>query len=176
MTKQVLTDLSKEAYISGFTIDDLLPMKCTCNASEKNSEHINTIQKSIKEETELEVSTFHFSEKLIKNLKERSRTLSSFTAVVAQFWRCITKAQEVPEEERVDIEVVVDCRGRIKPHLAPTYFGNCVILGYAWNTVKELLEQDICFVSRLIQEAINSWRSTSIMVRISAKQQRPGYY
>jgi hypothetical protein len=155
-TKQVLTNLSKEAYISSFTRDDLLPMKFTGNASEENSENISTIQKSMKEETNLEVSSFHFSEKLIKKLKQRSGTLSSFTAVAAQFWRCIIKAQEVPEQERVDVKVVADCRGRVKPALPPTYFGNCVSIGYARTTAKELLEQDIRFAARLIQETINS--------------------
>lgn len=154
--KQVLTDLSKEAYISSFTRDDLLPRKCTSNTSEENSANITTIQKSMKEETKLEVSSFHFSEKMIKKLKERSGTLSSFVAVAAQFWRCIMKAREVPHEEYVDIEVVAECRGRVKPPLPQTYFGNCVSYGYARTTAKELMEQDIRFAARLIQEAINS--------------------
>eukprot|EP00253_Pinus_taeda_P007615 PITA_07615 len=183
-SKQVLTHLSKEAHVSSFARDNFLPVKyagstgnaseetmkyagSTGNASEENmkyagstgnasEENISTIHKSTREETKLELSAFHFSEKMIKKLKQRSGTLSSFIAVAAQFWRCIMKAREVPEEERVAFKVVADCRGRVKPHLPPTYFGNCVSFGYAQTSAKELLEQDIRFAARLIQEIINS--------------------
>eukprot|EP00253_Pinus_taeda_P030859 PITA_30859 len=183
-SKQVLTHLSKEAHVSSFSRDNLLPVKyagSTRNASEENmkyaggtgnaseenmkyagstrnasEENISTIHKSTREETKLEVSAFHFSEKMIKKLKQQSGTLSSFIAVAAQFWRCIMKAREVPEEERVAFKVVAECRGRVKPHLPPTYFGNCVSFGYAQTSAKELLDQDIRFAARLIQEIINS--------------------
>lgn len=153
--KRVLTHLSKEARVSSFT-RDMKYAGSTGSPSEENSRDISTIHKSMKKETKLEVSAFHFSEKLIKKLKERSGALSSLIAVAAQFWRCIMKAREVGEEERVAIKVIAECRGRVKQHLPPTYFGNCVSYGYAQTTAKELLEQDIRFSARLIQEIINS--------------------
>lgn len=97
-TKQVLTDLSKEAYISCFTRhDNLLPTSKYSGSTGNAVSEENNIQRSLKEETKLQVSTFHFSEKLIKNLKERSGALSSFVAVAAQFWRCVIKARDVGE-------------------------------------------------------------------------------
>eukprot|EP00253_Pinus_taeda_P004889 PITA_04889 len=153
--KRVLTHLSKEARVSSFT-RDMKYAGSTGSPSEENSLNISTIHKSMKKETKLEVSAFHFSEKLIKKLKKRSGTLSSLIAVTAQFWRCIMKAREVGEEERVAIRVVAECRGRVKQHLPPTYFGNCLSYGYAQTTANELFEQDIRFSARLIQEIINS--------------------
>lgn len=52
--------------------------------------------------------------------------------------------------------MVAECRGRVKPPLPPTYFGNCVSSGYARTSAKELLQQDIRFAARLIEEAIKS--------------------
>jgi hypothetical protein len=158
--EEVVNDRIKEAQILRFTRDDSLPMKnseisvSTSNASRNAN---NTIQKPIKsKETKLEIFTFHFSEKMIQNLKERSGASSSFVAVAAQFWRCVMEAREVPAEEAVYFALAVDCRGRVNPPLPPTYFGNCVCIGTARTTAKKLLGQDIGFSAALIQELIHS--------------------
>lgn len=158
--EEVVNDRVKEAQILRFTRDDLLPMEnseigvSTSNSSRNAN---NLIQKPMKsEETKLEISTFHFSEKIIQNLKERSGASSSFVAVAAQFWRCVMEAQEVPAKEAVYFAIAVDCRGRVNPPLPPTYFGNCICIGTARTTAKQLLGQDIGFAAALIQELIHS--------------------
>lgn len=117
---------------------------------------ISVVQNSVEDETNLEISTFHFSEKLIQGLKERSGTKISFVAVSAQFWRCVMKAPQVPENEPVYFTVAIDFIGRVKPPLPPTYFGNCVCSGIVGTTAKQLLAQDIVFVATLIQELVSS--------------------
>lgn len=157
---EVVNERIKEAQILRFTRDDLLPMKnseISLSTSDPSRNKNSSIQKPIKsEETRLEISTFHFSEKMIQNLKERSGASSSFVAVAAQFWRCVMEAREVPEKEAVYFALAVDCRGRVNPPLPPTYFGNCICIGTARITAKQLLGQDIGFAAALIQELIHS--------------------
>jgi hypothetical protein len=117
---------------------------------------ITNIQNFMKEDTTLEISTFHFSESMIQNLKERSGASSSLVAVSAQFWRSVMKARQVPEKELVYFELAADVRDRVKPPLPPTYFGNCISMGIGRTTAKQLFEQDISFAAALIQEVINS--------------------
>eukprot|EP00253_Pinus_taeda_P001347 PITA_01347 len=157
--EEVVTDFIKEAQIFRFVRDNPLPVKY----SEINSSNVdgsvenrsNIIQKSVEEETNLQISTFHFSEKVIEALKERSGASTSFVAVSAQFWRCVMKARQVPENKPVYFRVPIDFRGRVKPPLPPTYFGNCVCSGIARTTAKQLLEEDIVFAAALIQEIIS---------------------
>ena len=93
---------------------------------------------------------------MIGKLKERSGALSSFVAVSAHFWRCVTRARELPEKEAVDFGVIAHSRDRVKLALPQTYFGNCVCMGVARTRVKQLLGQDIRFAAALIQELIKS--------------------
>ncbi|XP_059064292.1 phenolic glucoside malonyltransferase 1-like [Cryptomeria japonica] len=51
--------------------------------------------------TEVIYSAFCFTEEIIQDLKQRSGASSSFVAVAAQFWRCVMRAREVPQEETV---------------------------------------------------------------------------
>jgi hypothetical protein len=162
--EEVVTDLIKEAQIFRFVQENSLPIKYSeINASAGIDSLENTkngiIGKSIEEETNLEISTFLFSEKIIHDLKERSGASTSFVAVAAQFWRCVMKAREVPEKEPVYFATPADCRGRVKPSLPPTYFGNCLCLCIARTTAKNLLGQDISFAAALIQEVIYSCAS-----------------
>lgn len=158
--EEVVNDRIKEAQILRFTRDDLLPMKnseISLSTSDPSRNMNSSIQKPIKSEgTKLEITTFHFSEKMIESLKERSGASSSFVAVAAQFWRCVMEAREVPENEAVYFALAVDCRGRVNPPLPPTYFGNCICIGTARTTAKQLLGQDIGFAAALIQELIHS--------------------
>eukprot|EP00253_Pinus_taeda_P024350 PITA_24350 len=52
--------------------------------------------------------------------------------------------------------VAAEFGGRVRPPLPPTYFVNCLCVGLARTSAKQLLEQDVCFAASLIQELINS--------------------
>ncbi|XP_059064285.1 hydroxycinnamoyltransferase-like [Cryptomeria japonica] len=112
-----------------------------------------------KRKTEVIYSTFFFTEDTIQDLKQRSGASTSFVAVAAQFWRCVMRAREVPQEEAVYFGVLCDCRGRVKPPLPPTYFGNCLSPGLAQTTAKKLINSDISFAAGVIQQVIDSCTS-----------------
>ncbi|GLJ35436.1 hypothetical protein SUGI_0712690 [Cryptomeria japonica] len=111
---------------------------------------------SLQKRADLICSTFCFKEERIQELKKGSRASSSFVAVAAHFWRCVMRAREVPLEEAVYFLVMVDCRGRVKPRLLPTYFGNCISLGLAQTRARTLINTDISFAADVIQQAISS--------------------
>eukprot|EP00253_Pinus_taeda_P025509 PITA_25509 len=159
--EEVVTDLIKEAQIFRFVPDNTPPLKYSkINASvgDPSVENIDIsiVQNFVEDETNLEISTLHSSEKIIQALKERSGASTSFVALSAQFWRCIMKSQQVPEKESVYFRVPIDFRGQVKPPLPPTYFGNCICRGISETTAKQLLEEDIVFAAILIQELIFS--------------------
>ncbi|GLJ34178.1 hypothetical protein SUGI_0687000 [Cryptomeria japonica] len=106
--------------------------------------------------TEVIYSTFCFTEEIIQDLKQQSGASSSFVAVAAQFWRCVMRAREVPPEETVFFVLLADCRGRVKPPLLPTYFGNCLYAGLAQTTANILIDSPISFAADVIQQVINS--------------------
>ncbi|XP_057835007.1 BAHD acyltransferase DCR-like [Cryptomeria japonica] len=112
-----------------------------------------------KMKTEVIYSTFCFTDDMIQELKQRSGASSSFVAVAAQFSRCVMRAREVSLEEAVYFVLLGDCRGRVKPPLPPTYFGNCLSLGLAQTTAKALINSDISFAADIIQQLIHSCTS-----------------
>ena len=64
-----------------------------------------------KKHIRLEISTFHFTEQIIQNLKERARASTTFMSFFAWFWKCVLKSRQVPEEELIYYVVVANCRG-----------------------------------------------------------------
>lgn len=166
-----VTDRVKGAKVLKFLQDDLMPMTVeppverkelinlsTGDIAVKKTED-NSTAKSMKDERELQISAFHFSEKMIRNLKERAQASSSFVAVAAHFWKCVIEARNVPENQTVHFQLFADCRDQLMPPLPPTYFGNCLCPGAAQTNAKQLLEQDICFAAGVIQEVIISCKT-----------------
>jgi len=157
--EEVVIDDIKGAQIFKFMRDDLQPKNEEIKMSESDA-NINTdssVQEYMNDQTEdLEICSFHFNEEMIGKLKARAGASSSFVAISAHFWRCVTRAREVPEKEAVDFGMLANSRGRVKPPLSPTFFGNCVCMGFARSRTKQLLGQDIRFAAALIQELIKS--------------------
>lgn len=157
--QEVVVGDIKGAQIFKFMLDDLQPTDGKINVSKSDAD-INSdssVQDYVNYQTEdLEISGFHFNEEIIGKLKERAGAASSFVAISAHFWRCVTRAREVPEKEAVDFGIIANSRGRVKPPLPPTFFGNCVCMGFARTRAKQLLGQDIRFAAALIQELIKS--------------------
>lgn len=155
--EEVVTDRIKEAHIFKFLRDDLLPMNhLETNVMESINECSAQIIKPLKYDIDVEMHTFRFSEEMVRKLKEEAQASSSFVAVIAHFWKCLTQAREVPDTEPVDISVVADLRGRVKPPLPPTYFGNCLCLGLVRTSAQRLLGQHVSFAASLIQLLIDS--------------------
>lgn len=181
-TEEVVTDRIKGAQIFKYFLDDLLPIKSEyethesdgagCASLENTDE--NSFMSPIKDETDLRISTFHFSEQMIQKLKERTGPFSSFVAVAAHFWRCVVKARQIPEKEPVVFGLLADCRSRVNPPLPHTYFGNCLWVGFARTTVQQLLCQDICFAATLIHEVVSSCTDTQINYMIDFLNESPG--
>ncbi|XP_059064524.1 BAHD acyltransferase DCR-like [Cryptomeria japonica] len=132
---------------------------------DRTSQHKNTsgFENEVKTEDPLQkrsdliYSTFCFTEEIIQELKQQSRASSSFVAVAAQFWRCVIRAREIPQEEAVFFGLLADCRRRVKPPLLPTYFGNCVSPGSAQTRAHTLINADISFAADVIQQLISSY-------------------
>ncbi|XP_059065153.1 hydroxycinnamoyltransferase-like isoform X2 [Cryptomeria japonica] len=149
---QIVNDGIRGANIFKFVPDDSKSEHKITSSIEKEGKSEEVLQKR----TDLIQSTFCFTEEIIQELKMRSRAKTSFVAVAAQFWRCVMRAREVPQEEGVFFAVLADCRGRVKPPLLPTYFGNCVSLGVAQTRADTLINADISFAADVIQQLISS--------------------
>ncbi|GLJ43007.1 hypothetical protein SUGI_0892560 [Cryptomeria japonica] len=146
------------AQIYKFLPDDL-QQNSENSSSEQALEREVGIQKWLGNNTEPRYSTFCFTEIMIRDLKQQSGASSSFIAVTAQFWRCLTRAREVADDEPIVFSLLADCRGRVKPPLPKAYFGNCLSLGIVRTTEKILLANKLCFAAGLIQELVNSCTS-----------------
>nr|ABR17740.1 unknown [Picea sitchensis] len=158
--EEVVINNIEGAQIFKFVRDDLLTKDVEINVSKSEADKRRLLEFILKDQTEdLEICSFHFNEEMIEKLKERAGTSSSFVAVSAHFWICVTRAREVPDNEPVGFGMSANSRGRVKPPLPPTFLGNCICMGFAQTTAKQLLGQDIRFAATLIKELIKSCSS-----------------
>ena len=89
-----------------------------------------------------------------KQLQKPSFQLSSFAITAAYTWACLVKAQQI-RTEKVYLGIAVDCRGRLKPPVPPTYFGNCITCLIVNADSDKLTGEDgVATAAKVIGEAI----------------------
>ncbi|KAM0947438.1 putative isoflavone-7-O-beta-glucoside 6''-O-malonyltransferase [Dioscorea sansibarensis] len=103
---------------------------------------------------------------LKKNFSMKSKdnkTPSTFTVVCAYAWVCHVKAQGYSTKERVPFVFAVDCRGRLKPPLPSTFFGNCVRPGVAEEDAEKLVGEDgVVVACEAIMRAIDAFKDDAL--------------
>ncbi|CAI9115310.1 OLC1v1016176C1 [Oldenlandia corymbosa var. corymbosa] len=110
---------------------------------------------------------FHFSTESVAKLKAKandnknngdcdSRKSSSFQAVSAHVWRCITRARKIPSDQTTIATLAVDHRSRLVPPASQNSFGNYVSPVEAAVNCGELLERSLGWAALLLHEAVNS--------------------
>ncbi|CAA6670514.1 unnamed protein product [Spirodela intermedia] len=52
--------------------------------------------------------------------------ISSFQALGALMWRCITRLRRFPDDQKVGCRLAAENRRRLRPQLPPAYFGNSI--------------------------------------------------
>ncbi|XP_039137490.1 phenolic glucoside malonyltransferase 2-like [Dioscorea cayenensis subsp. rotundata] len=103
---------------------------------------------------------------LKKNFSTKSKdnkTPSTFTVACAYIWVCYVKAQRYPTKERAHFIFPVDCRGRLKPPLPATFFGNCIRPGLAEEDTEKLIGEDgVLVASEAIMRTIDAFKDDAI--------------
>lgn len=111
---------------------------------------------------ELKERIFHFSSESLAELKAKanyecnSTKISTFQALSAQVWRCITRAQNLPSDQQTSIGTSINNRVRLNPPLSEDYFGNCIQVVTATAACGELLGNGLGWAAwKLHQMVIN---------------------
>ncbi|GFY86963.1 hypothetical protein Acr_05g0006020 [Actinidia rufa] len=100
-----------------------------------------------------------------KQLEKPSFYLSSFAITTAYTWFCLIKARQI-RAEKVYLGINVDCRGRLKPPVPPTYFGNCITSVIVDVDSDELIGEDgVATAAKAIGEAIERLKDGVLEVK-----------
>ncbi|KAL3505143.1 hypothetical protein ACH5RR_034984 [Cinchona calisaya] len=101
------------------------------------------------QEPELKERVFQFSSESLAKLKEKANLecnctkISTFQALSAHVWRCITKSRKFPPDQETRTSVSINNRSRLNPPLSEDYFGNGVHLATATAKSGELLRNGL---------------------------------
>lgn len=135
----------------------------------------------------LRVKIFHFKRETIEALKNGANRMaskdggarvpvSSFQALCAHVWQAITRARRLAAHEPTTFRVAVNCRSRLVPPLAPSYFGNTVQSIYSTATAGEILSGDVSFPAGLLHDIIDGHRDAAIRGALQRWEERPIVY
>ncbi|XP_068642756.1 uncharacterized acetyltransferase At3g50280 [Aristolochia californica] len=119
---------------------------------------------------------FHFSAEAIKKLKSKAnaqrdtRDISSFQALSALVWQCITRTRRhLTIDQKTTCRLATNNRSRLDPPLSSEYLGNCIQVVSATTTIGELLSKDLGWAAWLlhlsvighsdgvVREMVNKW-------------------
>ncbi|KAH7846643.1 hypothetical protein Vadar_016381 [Vaccinium darrowii] len=103
---------------------------------------------------------FHFSSQSVAKLKCKANSeckalnISSFQAVCALIWRCVTRARRVPRDQETSCSMAANNRTRMDLPLPNEYFGNLTqpVVGKA--SAGELLEHRFGWAAWRLHEAV----------------------
>ncbi|KAJ7962267.1 putative HXXXD-type acyl-transferase family protein [Quillaja saponaria] len=93
---------------------------------------------------QLKQRVFRFSKEKIAELKAKANSqmgtskISSFQALLAHIWQCVTRNRPVDDEDVVKYNVIVGTRSRLQPPLPPQYFGSAALIRSVKATAGEL--------------------------------------
>ncbi|KAK9093283.1 hypothetical protein Syun_028194 [Stephania yunnanensis] len=102
----------------------------------------------------------HFSAKSIAalkakaNLEANTNNISSFQALSALIWRAITRARDLPHDQKTICRLAMNCRSRMRPAWPESYFGNCIQAAGTPAEAGELLERGIGWAARALNETV----------------------
>ncbi|KAJ4809735.1 HXXXD-type acyl-transferase-like protein [Rhynchospora pubera] len=111
---------------------------------------------------------FHFSRESLVNLKERANqecgkgTISTFQALSALMWRCITRARRLTFEQKTSWLMSIQNRTRLQPPLSPNYFGNSFSTVSTTTTAGELLDNNLGWAAWLVHQIISNHTDSAI--------------
>lgn len=101
--------------------------------------------------------TLRLSKDNIEKLKSKASgenlAATTFTAVVAHSWKCITKARKLSPEQTTRLLIGCDSKAIVNPPLSPLLNANAIVHLSSTMTVKEMVSCDLNRVATKIEEA-----------------------
>ncbi|KAJ4966507.1 hypothetical protein NE237_018356 [Protea cynaroides] len=126
---------------------------------------------------------FHFSSQSIARLKAKANTedntstISSFQALSALVWRCVTRSRRrLSSHQKTSCRFAINNRSRLNPPLSPDYFGNCVQPAGADATVGEVLNHGFGWAARLLHDAVSGHSDSKVRESLEAWMRSPLIY
>ncbi|KAJ4793555.1 HXXXD-type acyl-transferase-like protein [Rhynchospora pubera] len=125
---------------------------------------------------------FHFTSESLAKLKARANhecgkgTISTFQALSALMWRCITRARGFAPEQKTSCRLAIQNRTRLQPQLPPNYFGNSVYAAAATTTAAELLNNNLGLAAWLVHEVVSNHTDSAIRDMVHTYMQNPIVY
>ncbi|WJX35200.1 hypothetical protein P8452_23224 [Trifolium repens] len=103
---------------------------------------------------------FHFTKEYIAKLKLKvnnefnTTKISSFQALSAHVWRCVTRARQLPNNQKTSCKLAINNRSRMEPPLPKEYFGNAVDVVSVETSVEELLKNNLGWAAMKVNEIV----------------------
>lgn len=125
---------------------------------------------------------FHFSANSVAALKARankesgSPVISSFQALSAHVWRCITRARGIPEAKITSCCLAAQNRARVKPPLSNDYFGNSLSAVSGTMRAGELLAKGLGAAAWVLNRAVAAHTDDKIHGALKAWHVSPVVY
>ncbi|KAJ1704465.1 hypothetical protein LUZ63_004244 [Rhynchospora breviuscula] len=125
---------------------------------------------------------FHFSTESLANLKIRANqecdkdTISTFQALSALMWRCVTRARCTPREQITGYKLAIQNRTRLQPPLMPNYFGNSFNAIRTTTTAGQLLDNNLSWAAWLVHQLVNDHTDCAIRDLVHKYMDNPRVY
>ncbi|KAJ3701653.1 hypothetical protein LUZ61_005358 [Rhynchospora tenuis] len=125
---------------------------------------------------------FHFSSESLAKLKARANQecgkgiISTFQALSALMWRCITRARRFPPDHKTSCRLSISNRTRLQPPLQPNYFGNSISLVSTTTTTEELLDNNLGWAAWLVHQIVSNHTDSAIKDQLHKYMEHPRVY
>uniref|UniRef100_A0A6N2NJV5 Omega-hydroxypalmitate O-feruloyl transferase n=1 Tax=Salix viminalis TaxID=40686 RepID=A0A6N2NJV5_SALVM len=111
-------------------------------------------------EEEMLYRSFCFDPEKLDRLKEKAMEdgvlakCTTFQVLSAFVWKSRSQALKMVPDQQIKLLFAADGRSRFEPPIPEGYFGNAIVLTNSLCTAGELMENNLSFAVRLVQEAV----------------------
>lgn len=111
-------------------------------------------------EEEILYRSFCFDPEKLDQLKEKAMEdgviakCTTFQVLSAFVWRARCQALRMVPDQQIKLLFAADGRSRFEPPIPKGYFGNAIVLTNSLCTAGEIMENQLSFAVRLVQEAV----------------------
>ncbi|XP_078443650.1 putative acetyltransferase At3g50280 [Wolffia australiana] len=125
---------------------------------------------------------FHFPGAIMAQLKSKANEetglgkISSFQALSALMWRCITRVRHFHDDQEVGCRLAAENRQRLRPPLPAEYFGNSIYAIATVATAGELLGNNLGWAAGLLNKTVAAHNDVTIRDSVARWAKQPRIY
>ncbi|KAG2406675.1 putative acetyltransferase [Vigna angularis] len=172
-----LPDFHRESILMSKVVLRLPQARVNRESIQKLKGSVNNSRKIFgaeKEEVDVELMAKLSNDTALKKVAVGETTeISSFQALCALMWRCVTRARNLEKGKTTTLRMAVNVRQRSEPKLGDCYFGNAIQSIVTHAVVGDVVSMDLGWCAEQVHKSVTAFSSDTVRRNVENWEREP---